>query len=692
MGGLDIISNKYNFVGNIIETKQEHTIDGTTNTIVKHFEYDHTGRLLETKMKLNTNDTITIAKNDYNELGQLTGKNTHEVSEEDYLINSTLTYNIRGWITTMNYTNKDGGVIFNLGLHYNDATNAQYNGNIGAITWNSSQLNELKTYNYTYDGLSRILSADYSDASGSGTGNYNTSYGYDLNGNIKTLNRSGQYANGNFGEIDKLDYAYNGNQLIKVNDISAESDAKFAGFTDNDLISNDVIATDENTHEYLYDANGNMITDHNKQIELIKYNYLNLPVFIDLGNNNIIEYIYDAAGIKLQQKVYKEGNLEKQTDYIANFVYENGSLKFISTDDGRLVPNADTTGFDYEYFIKDHLGNTRATVKDSLGFAVVEQEDHYYPFGMRMEGQSYTNPLQAAANKYLYNGKELQDDLGLMLYDYGRRYYDFQTLRFTSVDPMAHLREWGSPYNYVQNNPINRIDPNGALDTPPDWYRNSAGDLVNIQGYSGDLSSIGLERFASDDAILKTYSNTPPNMKFYDNFKEFAGSKSNPVVAAATNPDNAKVAAYTLAVPLAVIGSAEILAGGIISTEFWAGKAAVSAGTQAITNRGNVDLWDVGVDALCTPGASALFGGPVDIIPGKENPIRIIGINKSLKQTGIDVGTELLFNKAGDKIFNNMKPFLKNKGEKILFNTVIGLPMSSVSKGANYIIREDENK
>ncbi|MBN2757120.1 MAG: hypothetical protein JXR51_08090 [Bacteroidales bacterium] len=165
----------------------------------------------------------------------------------------------------------------------------------------------------------------------------------------------------------------------------------------------------------------------------------------------------------------------------------------------------------------------------------------------------------------------------------------------------------------------------------------------------------------------------------------------NPLVAAATNPANAKVAAYTIGVPLSIIGSAEILAGGIISTEFWAGKAAVSAGTQAITNKGDVDLWDVGVDAICTSGASALFGGPIDINLFDENPIKITGINKSLRETSIDIGTEMLFNKAGDKVFNSVSPYLKNKGEERLFKTVIGLPMNSISKGTNYVLKKDEN-
>ena len=48
-----------------------------------------------------------------------------------------------------------------------------------------------------------------------------------------------------------------------------------------------------------------------------------------------------------------------------------------------LLPKG--SSFDYEYFIKDHPpvggqvhGNTRITVKDSAGTAIVMQEDHYY--------------------------------------------------------------------------------------------------------------------------------------------------------------------------------------------------------------------------------------------------------------------------------------------------------------------------
>ncbi len=62
-----------------------------------------------------------------------------------------------------------------------------------------------------------------------------------------------------------------------------------------------------------------------------------------------------------------------------------------------------------------------------------------------------------------FNGKEYDAETGN--YYYGARYYDPKTSIWLSVDPLASERSWVSPYNFVENNPINRIDPDGR-----DWY------------------------------------------------------------------------------------------------------------------------------------------------------------------------------------------------------------------------------
>lgn len=44
------------------------------------------------------------------------------------------------------------------------------------------------------------------------------------------------------------------------------------------------------------------------------------------------------------------------------------------------------------------------------------------------------------------------------------RNYDASLGRFISIDPMSTEREWLTPYNFVQNNPILKTDPSGLLD------------------------------------------------------------------------------------------------------------------------------------------------------------------------------------------------------------------------------------
>jgi hypothetical protein len=48
--GTEVVNNKYDFVGKILQSKQIQTFNGITTTIDKFFTYDHAGRLLRTRL------------------------------------------------------------------------------------------------------------------------------------------------------------------------------------------------------------------------------------------------------------------------------------------------------------------------------------------------------------------------------------------------------------------------------------------------------------------------------------------------------------------------------------------------------------------------------------------------------------------------------------------------------------------
>ncbi|MBD1435005.1 RHS repeat-associated core domain-containing protein [Sphingobacterium sp. DN00404] len=445
LGGKDIVTNTYLFTGELETSKREHWTSLTTlpaTTILTTNTYDHVGRLVETKKKVNSQVEIIQSQLVYNEIGQLKEKKLH-VSGSNAMQEVIYSYNERDWTTSINnpsaVTDKR-----RFGMNLNYANNPQaYNGNIGSVQWNTKVSSPqtqtpLQTYTYTYDRLNRLKKAAYTASNKNNW--FNEELAYDVMGNIDTLRRT----NGGTGWYKHFKYSYTGNRLNSVADAGSANRG----------------------NSFIYDANGNAKTNTRLGITDIEYNYLNLPKKFVKGSQQLV-YTYDATGKKLKKTLGSA-----VTDYVDGIQYKNGVLEFIQTEEGRILPSG--SSFVYEYFLKDHLGNTRAIV-DHTG--AVKQIQDYYAFGMEMNTGS---GLSSASNHYKYNGKEKQVELGLDQLDYGARFYDAEIGRWNVVDSLAEMFESVSPYNYAANNPIIFVDPDGKKIKLGDNYQGGIENIAKI--------------------------------------------------------------------------------------------------------------------------------------------------------------------------------------------------------------------
>ena len=221
---------------------------------------------------------------------------------------------------------------------------------------------------------------------------------------------------------------------------------------------------------YAYNADGTMKTDGLRGLT-VTYSPVKLPNRIKVSSNTgTVDYIYDANGNKL---AVKQGGTMKNV-YCGDFVYNTSlSVDLILTPNGQLTRNPSTGAYTAQYNITDHLGNVRSVVNS--GSTVLQSTD-YYPFGLAFSDANITN------NRYLYNGKELEDyTIGtsyLGTLDYGARHYDPRIARWTVPDPMAEKYYDLSSYQYCGNNSISYRDPIG-MDWKTNEDRKTAAHLQN---------------------------------------------------------------------------------------------------------------------------------------------------------------------------------------------------------------------
>ncbi len=411
-GGLDVMTTQYTWAGQPLVIVQKQQRSGTNpqeHIVVTKMEYDDLGRVLNVKKTVNsTINAVAVSKpeqaivqHEYDKLGQMKkkklGANNLETLSYDY--------NIRGWMLGMNRDyakDLNSTNYFGFDLGYDKASNGiiggqtynnpQYNGNIEGMVWKSKGDGEKRKYDFAYDAANRLMKADFTQYTGSAFNqsagvNFNMKMGdgitaasaYDDNGNIKQMQQWGLKITGSV-QIDNLTYTYQAgsSKLAKVTDAIAV-DNKLGDFKDGDNTGID---------DYKYDVNGNMDVDRNKNLkglelttpELQKgiyYNHLNLPVRVQSLGKGEVQYVYDAAGNKLK-KIVQDFNTSttKNTTYLGGAVYENDVLQFMGQEEGRIrfkpAAGAIAASFQYDYMLKDHLGNVRMVLTE-------EQKQDKYP-------------------------------------------------------------------------------------------------------------------------------------------------------------------------------------------------------------------------------------------------------------------------------------------------------------------------
>jgi RHS repeat-associated protein len=530
LGGSNQVETYLDFSGKTLYTVTTHKrlSNSTAVTVREDFTYSDQNRLMTHTHSVNgATPAQLLASNTYDELGQLISKNvgntaTAPLQKVDY------SYNIRGWLKAINNEGNNNaaitlgsGDLFGFQINYNNPTagTALYNGNISQTHWKSTSVNTTanpvsNSYLYTYDALNRLT------AGVDNTTNYNETLAYDKNGNITNLTRKGNRdVNATLlGDMDLLNYYYNGNQLHSVTDASVAT-----GFIDGNISDNLYSTASDN--DYTYDANGNMLKDLNKGIgstttDGIIYNHLNLPTKITFATGTTtgnIVYLYNAAGQKVQKTVNQLTPTASSTitDYLGGFQYSGtGSfrlLKFFPTAEGYAEPNGSSYKYVFQY--KDHLGNVRLSYSNTGTPATptlqIVEESNYYPFGLKQAGYNAVVNSTNVALKYKYNGKELQDELGLNMYDYGARQYMPDLGRWVQSDPLIndldftfnpndvdendeaqvefayhttlgngggiYNRDNLNPYTYGYNDPVRFDDPDGRC---PNCFTALAGALI----------------------------------------------------------------------------------------------------------------------------------------------------------------------------------------------------------------------
>ncbi|MFA7061102.1 MAG: RHS repeat-associated core domain-containing protein, partial [Pedobacter sp.] len=323
----------------------------------------------------------------------------------------SFTYDLNGRSTSIKYPN-------------NDIINYQYNAASQLTGINSAGIVNTN-YGYERDAVGRITrwTGDNSD----------WFYQYDVTGRLLRADHGQE----NFG------YTYD--PLGNILDNGRTHD-----------ITNRLLQ--DNEYTYSYDLNGNLTKKQNKATgarTVYSWNARNQLTRVDRYLDAVVitpdksyTFAYDSFGRRVS----------KTENGITDLYVHNGSDQIGIIDSaGNLL-----TSFTYGPYIDEPLGMSRSGVNyyfhtNHIGSVMVLTtiSNTVSQYGYDPYGKTHING--DSANRFRYTAREQDAD---DLYYYRSRYYDPTTYRFLNED-IAGLKGGLNVYAYVQNNPINLIDPYG---------------------------------------------------------------------------------------------------------------------------------------------------------------------------------------------------------------------------------------
>lgn len=516
--GLDVQTVQYTWDGRPVNTVVSQSISASSNQshiITTTLSYDQMKRPLTLSKSINSvvggqsiSASSQLLSYSYNELGDLNSKtlgNNLETLKYDY--------NVRGWVIGMNrsYLNntssnyfgyelgfdKTSSVITNTSGTFNSPTQ-KFNGLLNGAIWKGAGDAIARKYDYTYDNLGRLVSADFNQLNGSsfdrtaGIDFSVNSISYDGNGNIGSLSQKGYLITGS-NTIDNLSYSYsNGrdlttganysNILTSVTDASNDPNSALGDF-------HYPASKSLSIPDYDYDANGNFIKDNNRSASSIEYAAnINMPTKVSVAGKGTVLFAYDAEGKILQKQIVEDvvtkngyqSRLTTTFKYLDGFVYKSvlfdnvslsslnytDRLQFVPHEAGRIrfKPSVGSVpaSFVFDYYIKDQLDNVRVVLTDESS-----AQPDIYP--------------AATLESSTYNGGVAQSLEG--------NYYNIKGSNVQSVITSPKLSPWwnnATNHTYLNNN---------SNPTNPDPYSDPVANSANVywlNGQSGDKTGLGI--------------------------------------------------------------------------------------------------------------------------------------------------------------------------------------------------------